>query len=176
MPEYGSQPFDNQPYTYQRALRQDTAFGWSSNRGTSWPCTHRDWQHYTYVHPNSTATHAVEPQYYCNQQHPIGYCTHHQYAQFAPIYPHHQHHDYQERTVTEVDQDNQAIAVREGAYDAHEIAPKDPKPDQMFWCREVDGSWTLRTVFTIENDLRPGRWQVDAQRGYLVFIRAQKKN
>jgi hypothetical protein len=75
----------------------------------------------------------------------------------------------------EVRTDNEIIASREGAYDAHEIAPHDPKPDQMFWCRELDGSWTLRTAFTIENDLRPGRWQVDAQRGFLVFIRAEKE-
>ncbi|OCK75900.1 hypothetical protein K432DRAFT_158848 [Lepidopterella palustris CBS 459.81] len=81
------------------------------------------------------------------------------------------HHTYYGRTKEEVDAENRRLATAGGAYDAHEIRPHNPKPDQQFWCREKDGQLTLRTFYTIENDLHPGRWQMGAEKGNLIFVR-----
>lgn len=87
------------------------------------------------------------------------------------INPYGYNHLWYGRSGAEIDNDNRIIAARDGVHEPLELTPREPKDDQMFWVREVDGTWTLRTWFTIENDLRPGRWQVDAQRGNLVYIR-----
>ena len=72
------------------------------------------------------------------------------------------------RTREEVEEDNRLTAAREGVYRAASIQPHDPKPDQQFWVKEVNGEWALRNYYTIENGLRPGKWMMDAVRGALV--------
>jgi len=70
-----------------------------------------------------------------------------------------------------VEEGNRLIAAREGVYQATSIQPHDPKPDQRFWVKEVNGDWTLRSYYAIKNDLRPGKWMMDAVRGALVFVK-----
>lgn len=67
--------------------------------------------------------------------------------------------------------ENRRIATERGAYKPRRIKPADAHPDDMFWVREKDGQWHLRKYYEIENDLHPGRWQMDAEIGFLVFHR-----
>ena len=43
-------------------------------------------------------------------------------------------------------------------------------PDDNFWCRELDQTWTLRTVETIRLKLTPGQWKY-ALTGYPYWER-----
>jgi len=81
------------------------------------------------------------------------------------------HNYYYGRNREEIDKDNQAIAKRDGVWKPNDIAPHNPKPDQHFWVREVDGTSNLRTFSTIENGLQPGKWERDPLHGNLWFQR-----
>lgn len=52
--------------------------------------------------------------------------------------------------------------------------PEAPKitgdPKQEFYCRELDGSWTLRNMGAIVKECQPGFWQ-SSKSGYPVFYR-----
>ncbi|GAB7351028.1 hypothetical protein MBLNU459_g1515t1 [Dothideomycetes sp. NU459] len=85
------------------------------------------------------------------------------------------HRTWVGRTKKQVDEDNIQIAVNEGIYKPNDIVPKGAKDDQLFWCIETDGSNTLRTFRTIEDDLYPGRWKVDPRYGNLYFVREKEK-
>jgi hypothetical protein len=63
------------------------------------------------------------------------------------------------------------IATERGAYDPRRIKPADARSDDPFWCRERNGEWHLRSYYQIENECHPGRWQMDAEVGFLVFHR-----
>jgi len=84
-------------------------------------------------------------------------------------------HAWHGRTRWQVEQDNQQMALKEGVWQNNEATPRDPKPDQQFWCIELDGSKTLRTADTIENALRPGRWHKDPFYGNMYYVRAPKE-
>lgn len=43
-------------------------------------------------------------------------------------------------------------------------------PNQEFYCRELDGSWSLRNMNGIMKECQPGFWQ-SSQSGYPVFYR-----
>ncbi|ORY04366.1 hypothetical protein BCR34DRAFT_57023 [Clohesyomyces aquaticus] len=75
------------------------------------------------------------------------------------------------RTRDEVELDARRIATACGAYEPRKIKPADAKADDPFWCREKNGDWHLRPYYTIEKDCQPGRWKMDGEKGYLVFIR-----
>ncbi|KAF2816311.1 uncharacterized protein BDZ99DRAFT_133374 [Mytilinidion resinicola] len=81
------------------------------------------------------------------------------------------HHYHMGRTKEQVDMDNRRTAYQQGAYSMHPIAPDNPPPDTQFWCKEVDGEWTLRTFFTIQEDLKPGNWKYAPDTGMFVYIR-----
>lgn len=66
-------------------------------------------------------------------------------------------HAFYGRTREEVEEGNRLIAAREG--------------NQQFWVKEANGDWTLRSYYAIKNDLRPGKWMMDAVRGALVFVK-----
>ncbi|KAK0663140.1 hypothetical protein DIS24_g1290 [Lasiodiplodia hormozganensis] len=89
--------------------------------------------------------------------------------------PYSHEHNWYGRTASEVYQDNVAyvmhhrgMAPRRGD---QEMVPRDPRDDQMFYVRELDGQWTLRSFATIENDLRPGYWDTHQGRAYFVRTR-----
>lgn len=69
------------------------------------------------------------------------------------------------------DYDSRRYAADRGAYSARRIKPADALPDDPFWCRERDGQWHLRTFYSIERECYPGRWQMDAEKGFLVYHR-----
>ncbi|KAL9598283.1 MAG: hypothetical protein Q9219_004584 [cf. Caloplaca sp. 3 TL-2023] len=73
-------------------------------------------------------------------------------------------------TKAEVDAQNAALAQTVGAFKPMEFVPANPTPGQQFYCRELDGTYTLRTVTDIETSCQPGSWH-RASSGYPYFIR-----
>ena len=74
-------------------------------------------------------------------------------------------------TKEEVDAQNYA------AHKAHAkptpLVPYKPSNEQQFYCREFDGSYTLRTATDIMENLMPGYWKY-GEEGYPYFIRSKK--
>ncbi|KAF4314428.1 hypothetical protein GTA08_BOTSDO01372 [Botryosphaeria dothidea] len=90
--------------------------------------------------------------------------------------PRHYNHTWYGRTHNEVLADYYSYAMRHHLGRApragdQEWVPRNPRDDQMFWVKEVDGGWTQRANNTIENDLRPGYWS--EYRGKPIFIRTR---
>ncbi|KAI4115617.1 MAG: hypothetical protein LQ338_007831 [Usnochroma carphineum] len=75
-------------------------------------------------------------------------------------------------TKAEVDAQNAALAQSAGAYKPIELVPANPTAGQQFYCRELDGTYTLRTMTDIETSCQPGSWH-RASTGYPYFIRSK---
>ncbi|KAL9587259.1 MAG: hypothetical protein Q9203_003581 [Teloschistes exilis] len=73
-------------------------------------------------------------------------------------------------TKAQVDAQNAAIAQNVGAYQPVQLVPAAAAPTQHFYCRELDGSYTLRTRTDIETSCQPGAWHM-AKTGWPYFIR-----
>ena len=73
-------------------------------------------------------------------------------------------------TKEEVDTQNHAIITANAAAKPIQLVPYEPSPEQQFYCREHDGSYTLRTGREIGEDCQPGHWQY-GDAGYPYFIR-----
>ena len=81
---------------------------------------------------------------------------------------------YQGRTSTQVNADNQARAHHVGAYNPNiQMVPQPASPNDQFWCRELTGHFTLRTMNDIVQSLQPGVW-TRAPAGYHYFVRHAK--
>ncbi len=54
----------------------------------------------------------------------------------------------------------------------NQLVPYKPGKTPQFWCKELDGSWTLRELseFTA-GDLSAGRWEVHPTSGYRYFVK-----
>lgn len=54
----------------------------------------------------------------------------------------------------------------------NQLVPYKPGNTPQFWCKELDGSWTLRELsdFTT-GDLAAGRWEVHPTSGYRYFVK-----
>ncbi|KAK7541210.1 uncharacterized protein J3D65DRAFT_617819 [Phyllosticta citribraziliensis] len=89
--------------------------------------------------------------------------------------PSNQQHVWYGRTEAEVRDDNKVLAERDGANGRHEIMPRNPRPDQSFWVRDLDGTRYIRPYAFIEDNLRPGEWRVDQRHGNLYFVRARSE-
>lgn len=53
-----------------------------------------------------------------------------------------------------------------------QLVPQTAGPNNEYYCRELDGTYTIRTVNTIMNELQPGQWQRGSS-GYPYFVRRQ---
>ncbi|KAM5458435.1 hypothetical protein MaudCBS49596_000348 [Microsporum audouinii] len=73
-------------------------------------------------------------------------------------------------TRAEVDAQNLAVARATGAMRPQSMVPYRPAEGQQWWCRELDGSYTLRTTNDIMENLQPGYWAYSSS-GYPYFIR-----
>ncbi|KAF3479547.1 uncharacterized protein GIQ15_06523 [Arthroderma uncinatum] len=73
-------------------------------------------------------------------------------------------------TRAEVDAQNLAVARATGAMRPQSMVPYRPAEGQQWWCREIDGSYSLRTTNDIMENLQPGYWAY-ASSGYPYFIR-----
>ncbi len=52
------------------------------------------------------------------------------------------------------------------------LAPYKPGSSPQFWCKELDGSWTLREYNdTLKSDFPPGRWERHGTSGYYYYVR-----
>ncbi|KAL8687263.1 MAG: hypothetical protein Q9224_005203 [Gallowayella concinna] len=76
-------------------------------------------------------------------------------------------------TKAEVDAQNAALAPSVGALTPMQLVPGNPGAGQQFYCRELDGSYTLRTMTDIGNSCQPGTWKT-APTGFPYFIRIEK--
>ena len=75
-------------------------------------------------------------------------------------------------TRADVAYQNQLIAHSTGAEIPSQLAPYKPAAGQQFWCKETDGSWTLRTHADIVMDeVAPGYWEKHATSGYFYWVR-----
>ncbi|KAI1098974.1 hypothetical protein F4804DRAFT_337671 [Jackrogersella minutella] len=63
------------------------------------------------------------------------------------------------RTTTEVQIEQYHTALNNKALEGQDIAPADPDPSRMYYCRELDGEWTLRNRYGIDN-MGDCRWYV----------------
>ncbi|MCJ1335958.1 hypothetical protein MMC09_001232 [Bachmanniomyces sp. S44760] len=84
------------------------------------------------------------------------------------------HVAWQGPSKAQVDAENMAIAQATGATKPVHLVPFNQSDDQQLWVRELDGSYTLRTVKDIQENLQPGYWQYAQPGGYPYFI-CQKK-
>ncbi|KAI0383069.1 hypothetical protein F5Y04DRAFT_251758 [Hypomontagnella monticulosa] len=63
------------------------------------------------------------------------------------------------KTGMEVQIEQYHTALNTKALEGQDIAPADPDPSRMYYCRELDGEWTLRNRYGIDN-LGDCRWYV----------------
>ncbi|KAI8966859.1 hypothetical protein F5Y11DRAFT_343228 [Daldinia sp. FL1419] len=63
------------------------------------------------------------------------------------------------KTANEIQLEQYHTALNTGALEGQDIAPSDPDPSRMYYCRELDGVWTLRNRYCIDN-MGDCRWFV----------------
>lgn len=77
---------------------------------------------------------------------------------------------WQGATASQISAQNLATANATGVTNPVQLTPHGTSPEQQFYCRELEGSWTLRTTNDIMASCQPGRWQY-APGGYPYFER-----
>ncbi|KAK3080738.1 hypothetical protein LTS18_013641 [Coniosporium uncinatum] len=75
------------------------------------------------------------------------------------------------RTRAEVLQDNEHIAATTGVDKPRDMAPKDPKPEELFRVYYPNGDMQLRNFATIEAVHYPGEWRKDPRDGSVCFVK-----
>ena len=77
-------------------------------------------------------------------------------------------------SAAEMQAQNAIIAATFGQQSSfpNQLVPYKPGSTPQFWCKELDGSWTLRELsdFTA-GDLSAGRWEVHPTSGYRYFVK-----
>lgn len=76
-------------------------------------------------------------------------------------------------TKAEVDAQNAAVAKATGATDTVRLIPEGSTASSQYYCRELDGSYTLRTTTEIMETLQPGYWQYANPGGYPYWVRTK---
>lgn len=75
-------------------------------------------------------------------------------------------------TKADVQFQNNLIAQNTGATMPSQLAPYKPAAGQQFWCKETDGSWTLRTHAEVTmGEVAPGHWEKHVTSGYFYWVR-----
>ncbi|KAI9809490.1 MAG: hypothetical protein M1826_003881 [Phylliscum demangeonii] len=77
------------------------------------------------------------------------------------------------KTEDEVSARMLALAQEQGVNRPVPLVPQGATPGQMWWVRDLDGTYVLRNTYTIENVLKHGYWAFAQQGGYPYFIRQQ---
>jgi hypothetical protein len=63
------------------------------------------------------------------------------------------------KTKSEIEAENQANAVHNQVNEPQEMKPADDDPSRMYWARELDGNWTTRNRFSLDQ-MGNFRWYV----------------
>ena len=77
-------------------------------------------------------------------------------------------------SAAEIQAQNAIIAAQFGqaAAPPNQLVPYKPGNTPQFWCKELDGSWTLRELTDFATgDLGAGRWEVHPTSGYRYFVK-----
>jgi hypothetical protein len=77
-------------------------------------------------------------------------------------------------TAAEIQAQNMVMAANLAAshQQATQIAPYKPGSSPQFWCKELDGSWTLREYTdSLKTDFPTGHWERHATSGYYYYVR-----
>ena len=67
-----------------------------------------------------------------------------------------------------------------GGIRAHEASqllqflPEEPTGKTEYYCKELNGTFTVRTTNDIINKCQPGDWRTHSQTGYPYFVRRSK--
>lgn len=80
---------------------------------------------------------------------------------------------YQGLTSQQVYDRNISSAQNHGGFNQTQLVPENAHPDNEYFCRELDGTWTVRTVNTIRKSLNPGQWAYSTT-GYPYWVRHAK--
>lgn len=64
------------------------------------------------------------------------------------------------------------MAAGQPAAPPNQLVPYKPGDSPQFWCKELDGSWTLREIMDFaKGDLSSGRWEMHPTSGYRYFVK-----
>lgn len=67
--------------------------------------------------------------------------------------------DYRQGLTTQqVNDRNVSRAHSHGGFDQIQLVPEEASPDNLYYCREVNGAWTEHTINDIVSSLNPGHW------------------
>jgi hypothetical protein len=62
--------------------------------------------------------------------------------------------------------------MQAAAAQPNQLVPFKPGTSPQFWCKELDGSWTLREYNdSLKADFPPGHWEKHATSGYHYYVR-----
>lgn len=95
------------------------------------------------------------------------------YYASAPVPEPAKHNFWYGSTKDEVDAQNAAIAKANGATTPVQLIPQGGTASSQYYCRELDGSYTLRTTAEIMETLQPGHWQFANPGGYPYWVRTK---
>lgn len=93
------------------------------------------------------------------------------YYAAAPVPEPVKHNFWYGGTKAEVDAQNAAIAQTSGATKPVQLIPQGGTASSQYYCRELNGSYTLRTTTEIMETLQPGYWQYANPGGYPYWVR-----
>lgn len=93
------------------------------------------------------------------------------YYAAAPVAEPVKHNFWYGGTKAEVDAQNAAIAQASGATKPVQLIPQGGTASSQYYCRELNGSYTLRTTTEIMETLQPGYWQYANPGGYPYWVR-----
>lgn len=72
---------------------------------------------------------------------------------------------------------NVAASHKNKANEPQEICPADPDPLRMYWCRELDNSFTLRNRLTIESgDMGDFTWYINTDNSSFYAVLKKKED
>lgn len=95
------------------------------------------------------------------------------YYAAAPVPEPVKHNFWYGGTKAEVDAQNAAIAQAGAATKPVQLIPQGGTPSSQYYCREFNGSYTLRTITEIMETLQPGHWQHANPGGYPYWVRTK---
>ena len=61
-----------------------------------------------------------------------------------------------------------------GASQPLQFVPEVPTGNTTYYCKELDGTWQIRTTNDIMNNCQPGDWRHHSKTGYPYFVRKAK--